>query len=284
MNLDVRRSSKLFLAVLAVAAAILAAGGCGSDNAAGPKKLVPLTLRAQGIGGATQRFAAAASLVSAVAADTDTIPVTFTRALLVVRDVRVVMAGGDLEDDDDSTGVGDDDSTDVDHHGDGDDDGEHEDAGQIRFRGPFVIDLLAGDAQSLGTQMVPAGTYHHVMGHLQALSAGDTLADHYADLVGSTVLLEGDIAGDGGGHFVYKARIDTEFMIRGTFEVAGDTPVTSFVVFDLSAFLRGRDGKFLDPRDLANDQAIRQAIRHAVKSCIDRDHDGEPDDGLADSD
>ncbi len=279
MKLDPCRPFIPFFAVLALAAALLASGGCGSDNAAGPNKRVPLTLRAQGIGGASQRFVSAASLTAAVAADTDTIPVTFTRALLVVRDVRFVMAGDDVEDDD-STEVGDDDSTDVEH-----DDGEHEDeGGQVRFRGPFVIDLLAGDAQSLGTQLVPAGVYHHVMGHLQALSPGDTLADHNPDLVGSTVLLEGDIAGDGGGHFVYKARIDTEFMIRGTFEVTGNAPVTSFVVFDLSAFLRGRDGTFLDPRNVDNDHAIQQAIKHAVKACIDHDHDGEPDDDLADGD
>jgi hypothetical protein len=284
MKLDPRRPFTAFLTVLTLAAALLVSGGCGSDNAAGPNKRVPLTLRAQGIGGASQRFVSAASLAAAMAADTDSIPVTFTRALLVVRDVRFVMAGDDVEDDDDdslevgdddSTDVGDDDSTEVEHEGEG---------GQVRFHGPFVIDLLAGDAQNLGTQMVPAGVYHHVMGHLQKLAGGGDLATQYPDLVGSTVLLEGDIAGDGGGHFVYMARIDTEFMIRGSFEVTGEAPVTSFVVFDLSAFLRGRDGAFLDPRNVDNDHAIQQAIKHAVKSCIDHDHDGEPDDGLADSD
>jgi hypothetical protein len=282
MKLDPRRPFTAFLTVLALSAALLASGGCGSDNAAGPNKRVPLTLRAQGIGGASQRFVSAASLAAAVAADTDSIPVTFTRALLVVRDVRFVMAGDDVEGDDstdvgddDSTEVGDADSTDVDDEGEG---------GQVRFHGPFVIDLLAGDAQSLGTQMVPAGVYHHVMGHLQKLAGGGDLATQYPDLVGSTVLLEGDISGDGGGHFVYMARIDTEFMIRGSFEVTGDAPVTSFVVFDLSAFLRGRNGTFLDPRNVDNDHAIQQAIKHAVKTCIDHDHDGEPDEDLAGSD
>ena len=281
MKLDPRRPFTTFFAVLVLAAALLASGGCGSDNAAGPNKRVPLTLRAQGIGNASSRLVAAPNLAAAAVADTDTM-VTYTRALLVVRDVRFVMAGDDVEDDD-STDVGDDDSTEVEHH-DGDA-GEHEgEGGQVRFQGPFVIDLLAGNAQDLGTQMVPAGVYHHVMGHLQKLAGGGDLATQYPDLVGSTVLLEGDIAGDGGGHFVYSARIDTEFMIRGSFEVTGDTPVTSFVVFDLSAFLRGRNGTFLDPRNVANDQAIQQAIKHAVKACIDHDHDGEPDDDLADGD
>jgi len=191
-----------------------------------------------------------------------------TRALLSVRDVRFVLSDSDDDGETDSTGTPDD-STDV--------DSDHEDAGQIRYRGPFVIDLLAGSAQDLGTQMVPAGIYHHVMGHLQKLVGGGDLANTYPDLVGATVLLEGDIHGDGGGHFIFESRIDTEFIIHGSFQVTGDTPVTSYLVFDLSQFLRGNGGVFLDPRNSANENAIRVAIKHAVKTGIDEDHDGEPD-------
>lgn len=255
------RAARAALLVALLGAAAL--WGCGKDNVAAPHR-VPLTLEAQTVGTATQHYAAAASLSGTLAQDT--IPVTFTRALITVRDVRFVLPDG--EDEADTLGLGDNDSTDA----------EGSDGGQVRFHGPFVIDLLAGDAQPLGTQMVPAGVYSMLMGHLQALAAGGALATQYPDLVGATVLLEGDIAGDGGGHFVYTARIDDEFIIHGSFDVTGDRPVTSFLVFDLSELLMDRDGHFLDPRTLDNDQAIRQAIRHAIKTGIDRNHDGEPDD------
>jgi len=253
--------------------------GCGSGKTAGPQR-VPLTLEARGVGGAVQRLAAA---TPAPALAQDTIPVTFTRALLVVRDIRFVLPGAGGDDGEEDTlgvdeGEGDSTGTDVEHEDDGEDG-----AGQVRFAGPFVIDLLAGSNQNLGTQMVPAGVYTKIMGHLQPLHQGDAPAGLYPDLVGSTVLLEGNIAGEGGGHFLYSSRIDTEFVIHGSFDVAGSTPVTSFVVFDLSAFLRGNDGHFLDPRVAENDQLIRQAIRNAVKVGLDGNHDGEPDDDLAGS-
>jgi hypothetical protein len=239
--------------------------GCGKDNVAAPRR-VPLTLEAQGVGSASQHFSAAAALSGALAQDT--IPVTFTRALITVRDVRFVLPDG--EDEADTLGAGEGDSTDA----------EGSEQGQVRFKGPFVIDLLAGNAQSLGTQMVPAGVYSMIMGHLQALQSGGPLATQYPDLVGATVLLEGDITGDGGGHFLYTARIDDEFIIHGQFSVQGDQPVTSFLVFDLSKLLTDRNGHFLDPRNPDNAQAIQQAIRHAIKVGVDRNRDGEPDDAM----
>jgi hypothetical protein len=265
MNLEVRRVAPVFFAVLALGVGLVVAG-CGSDNATGPK-MVPLNVKAEGAGALTSPRAFISNMAAAAVADTDTM-VTYTRALLSVRDIRFVMSDVDEGDDTDTTGTPED-STDF--------DSDHENAGQIRYRGPFVIDLLAGGAQDLGTQMVPAGNYHHVMGHLQKLVGGGDLANTYPALVGATVLLEGDIHGDGGGHFVFESRIDTEFIIHGSFQVAGDTPVTSFVVFDMSEFLRGNGGVFLDPRDPANENAIRVAIKHAVKTGIDADHDGEPD-------
>jgi hypothetical protein len=262
------RYARSFQAALLVGGlAVTGLWGCGKDNVAAPHR-VPLTLEAQGSGAPAQRFSTAAMLSAASAQDT--IPVTFTRALITVRDIRFVLPEG--EDHADTLGLGDNDSTDA----EGSDTG-----GQVRFHGPFVIDLLAGDAQSLGTQMVPAGVYSMIMGHLQALAAGGPLATQYPDLVGATILLEGDIAGDGGGHFVYSARIDDEFIIHGSFNVTGDKPVTTFLVFDLSKLLMDRNGHFLDPRNADNDQAIRQAIRHAIKMGVDRNRDGEPDDELS---
>jgi len=272
LNVDMRRPS--LRVPLLTALAIMAAGlaGCGEDKVASPKR-VPLTLEAQGVGAAAQRFVLNAASLSGATAQ-DTIPVTFTRALVVVRDVRFNLA--DDDDEADTLGLGDNDSTDADDDGD--------EGGQIRFRGPFVIDLLAGNAQSLGTQMVPVGDYTKIMGHLESLRSGGELAGQYPELVGATVLLEGDIAGEGGGHFLYVVRIDDEFIIHGDFSVQGDAPVTSFLVFDLSKLLQGRDGRFLDPRDTANDLLLRQAIRHAIKVGIDHDHDGEPDDDLESED
>ena len=233
----------------------IALSGCGG-HATSPVKPVPLTLQAASVGGATQRFTTPA--LSAPSA-TDTIPVTFTQALLVVRDVRFVFEGDDA------------DTLDVD-----DADG----GGQARFRGPYVIDLLAGAAESLDTEMVLPGDYDRVQGHLLALRAEDGPASTHSSLVGATVLLEGTIDGEGGGPFLYSARIDNEFMIRGDFVVLAETPATAFIVFDLSRFLIGREGQFLDPRVTENDFLIKQAIRHGIKVGMDDDHDGEIDDGL----
>ena len=245
MTLNHLRPARTFAGIL-VLAAFAALAGCSNDSTS-PKR-VPLSLHAQGMGAPAQNYAASrsfASLAGTAVADTDSVPVTFTRALLVVRDVRLVS--------------------------------DDPDGGQVLFTGPFVVDLLAGDAQHLGTKMVPAAPYTKVMGHIQSLSAGDDLAAQYPDLVGYTILLEGDIAGDGGGHFLYQERIDTEFVIHGNFVVEEDEPATSFLVFDLSQLLLSREGHFLDPRNPDNDQLIEQAIRHATKFGLDRDHDGDPD-------
>ena len=233
--------------------------GCG-DHATSPVKPVPLTLQAVPIGGAAQRFTTSA--LSAPSA-TDTIPVTFTQALLVVRDVHFALGDDDAGDDTDTLGV---------------DDG---DGGAARFRGPYVIDLLNNTAQSLETELVPPGAYEHVQGHLRALSADDGPASAYSSLIGATIRLEGTVGGDGGGAFVYTARIDNEFVIHGDFTVLAETPATAFLVFDLSRFLTDRDGQFLDPRVAENDFLIKQAIRHAIKIGMDDDHDGEMDDDLA---
>jgi hypothetical protein len=165
--------------------------------------------------------------------------------------------------------------------GTGETDGAREgddDNGQVRFKGPFVIDLLSGHAERLDMQMVMPGDYRRVQGHLRALREGDEDATEHAELVGSTVLLEGTIGGEGGGDFSYLARIDNEFQIRGAFTVDEETPATAFVTFDLARWLADRDGHFLDPRDDANDQAIKSAIRHSIKVGMDVDHDGEMDD------
>lgn len=270
-------SRRLFGGAAAVCVLALSLAGCG-DKATGPVSSVPLTLVAQGVGGNTARYLApAGSPLTASSAATDTIPVTFTKALLVVRDVRLVFPGAfdDSDGETDSTGA-----TDSLGVSDGDDDAK----GQVRFRGPFVIDLLSGHAARLDTMMVQPGDYARVKGHLQMLRSGDADAADFPGLVGSTVWLEGTIDGEGGGPFSFLARIDNEFQIRGLFRVAAETPATAFVAFDLSKWLSDANGHFLDPRDSGNEQAIKSAIRHSIKVGMDDDRDGSMDDDMHEED
>ena len=257
---------------------VLVLSGCGSDNVSGPKQ-VPLTVKAMGPGAraSSARPAAGLSFHSAYSAAAESIPVTFTKALLVVRDVRFHF--GDGENDTLDTDDGDLDSTGTqeDSTGESEGDDDRDEGGMIIFRGPFVIDLLSQSAESLGTQLVPPGDYDRVQGHLRALRASDWNAGSFPFLIGATVYLEGLVEGDGGGPFTYKTRIDDEFMIRGRFTVASGSPATAFITFDLSQWLT-KDGAFLDPRDPDNASWIEWAIRHAIKVRMDGDHDGGPDD------
>jgi len=61
--------------------------------------------------------------------------------------------------------------------------------------------------------------------------------------------------------------------------VEADAPATSFLTFDVSRWLTGGNGQFLDPRVEESHKWIEQAIRHSIKFGIDEDHDGEIDDG-----
>jgi hypothetical protein len=269
--------SWMSLSAMAGALFLLALAGCGSDNVSGPKQ-VPLTVKAMGTGAASSaRLASGLTIHSAYSAAAESIPVTFTKALLVVRDVRFHF--GDGENDTLDTGDGDLDSTGTqeDSTGESEGDDDRDEGGMVIFRGPFVIDLLSQSAESLGTQLVPPGDYDRVQGHLRALQASDWNAGGYPFLVGATVYLEGLVQGDGGGPFTYKTRIDDEFMIRGRFTVAPGSPATAFISFDVSKWLV-KDGAFLDPRVPDNAKWIEWAIRHAIKVDMDEDHDGHPDD------
>ncbi len=270
---ELRPTVRIFGLLLstAVLAALLTMMGCGKQISA-PAKMVPLTLKSQATGAATVRALQASSLLSA---QSDTIPVevTFTRALLVVRDVRFQTSFEDSE------GEGSDDLAETDSLGEAENDSTNSEGDGIVFRGPFVIDLLSHHADVLDTKLVPPGIYVQVQGHLQALHAGDAAATpDLSFLIGSTVYLEGTISGDGGGPFTYQARIDNEFIIHSALSVDADTPATAFLVFDLDKMLVDREGRLLDPRDPLNDHAIRSAIRHAIKIGEDRNHDGEADD------
>lgn len=269
----VRRSRWLPIAgipLLAIAA------GCGHKQLTAPSNDVPLTLRAVAAGPVAG--AAARSTVSG-----DTIPVTYATVLLVVREVRFRLAESEADDSLDTDGDDDDKGTlgfasAAGDSGDGDDDhGDAQDGG-VLFRGPFVVDLLAQSSDSLDTQMVPPGTYRSTKGHVRPLRADDWNASAFPALVNSTVYLQGTVDGEGGGEFTYLASFRHTFKIKGEFTVAANTPATAFLTFDISNWLRGRDGAFLDPRDPANDRAIRQAIKRSIRAGMDDDHDGRSDD------
>ena len=273
------------LALGAAALLLLALAGCSSGpTAPAGQKLVPLTLVTQGAAPAAVRMAAPVAGTSLMPADETPVEVTYTKALLVVRDVRFILSDGGYQDTTDTGGDGDSTNAGFGMMGmmdDGDSIPDHDSDGVVNFRGPFVLDLLDSTAQALDTLMVPPADYHHVQGHLRALRASDDVAmPDLAAMVGSTVWLEGTIAGDGGGPFSFLARVDTEFQIRGRFTVEAETPATGFITFDVSKWLMGRDGRFLDPRVDTNANAIMVAIKHSVKVGMDDDHDGEMDDGL----
>jgi hypothetical protein len=267
---------------LALAALALTAPGCGQRSATGPVKLVPVTLKAEG-SGVNSVSALKAANAALDAADTAPVEVAFTRALLVVRDVRF-MTVPRHESENDSTDADDDADLDFDSVSSDSDLEDAEDEGggpKIRFRGPFVVDLLTHHSTDLDTKLVPPGMYRRVHGHLRPLLESDPQATaDLSFLIGSTVLLEGTISGEGGGPFTYKTRMNGSFQIRGEFTVEANTPATAFITFDLSRWLVDREGHFLDPRDPDNDHAIRSAIRHSIKVGMDDDHDGQMDDAM----
>src|SRR5207247_10292200 len=114
--------------------------------------------------------------------------------------------------------------------------------------------------------------HQRIQRHLPDRPEGDAAATpNLAVLIGSTGDLEGTSAGNGGGPFTFKTRLDDEFQIRGAFTVQTGTPATAFLVFDLSHWLVDREGRFLDPRNPDNPQAIESAIRHATNFGADND-------------
>src|SRR5262249_47398475 len=126
----------------------------------------------------------------------ESVPVTYTKVLLVVRDVRFRLAESEGRDSGDDGEDGDDGRSNVlepasfgGHGDDGDDeDDDHEDGdheGSVIFRGPFVVDLLSHTADSLDTQMVPPGDYRSTKGHIAPLQANDWNASDFSFLVGS---------------------------------------------------------------------------------------------------
>ena len=147
-------------------------------------------------------------------------------------------------------------------------------------RGPFVVDLLTHTADSLDTQLVQPGDYRSVKGHIAPLKTDDWNANDFTFLVGSTVFIQGTVTGDGGGAFTYQATIRHPFKIKGNFTVETATPATAFLVFDTTQWLCSSHGTFLDPRDPANDFAIRRAIIRSLKIGMDDNHDGRCNDRM----
>jgi len=285
VNLRGRPPKSLFLACAALCL-IFAAGCGGNKKMSGPTSNVPLTLRAGGAVAVRTATSIASAGTLTMGGGCDSVPVTYTKILLVVRNVQFNLAESDSGDDSTGEEHGDDhiialprgngvldedggEGGDDEHHGD------HPEA--VTFTGPFVVDLLTQTADSLDTQLVPPGDYRSTTGRIGPLQAGDWNAPQFEFLVGSTVYLQGTVNGEGGGEFTYKATIEHKFKIKGNFTVATGTPATAFLVFDTSQWLCSH-GMFLDPRDPANDAAIQQAIIRSIRVGMDDNHDGKCDD------
>lgn len=288
------------------AACLILAGGCSTDNAgkmAGPGNgTVPMTLKAMGLGTASGRQPAtmARTLGASFATSSDdTLPVTFTKALIVVHDVRFRLISAAETDttgggtDSTGAGEGDADARDqayamaVEGHGMGHGDGGHGDGDHGRgddslivFTGPFVVDLLTQTSDSLDTQMVEPGDYRNIVGHIRPLLATDWNASSFEYLIGGTVYLQGTVDGPGGDTFTYRTKFYHVFRIPGKFTVDASTPATAFLTFDISSWLRGPGGRFLDPRDGENGLPIRNAIIRSLRMGMDRNHNGHCDDDM----
>lgn len=81
---------------------------------------------------------------------------------------------------------------------------------EIKYRGPYVIDLLSSIPASLGSAEVPAGVYRRITMKLEkdaVLPAGSP-----AELMGKSIFLQGTVAGF---QFSYTSQDGTEFKISG---------------------------------------------------------------------
>lgn len=81
---------------------------------------------------------------------------------------------------------------------------------EIKFRGPYVVDLLSTIPASFGAAEVPAGIYRRIKMKLEKdaiLPAGSP-----TELMGNSIFLQGTVAGKS---FKYTSQDGTEFKISG---------------------------------------------------------------------
>lgn len=81
---------------------------------------------------------------------------------------------------------------------------------EIKFRGPYVVDLLSTIPASFGAAEVPAGVYRRIKMKLEkdaVLPAGSP-----TELMGNSIYLQGTVAGKS---FKYTSQDGTEFKISG---------------------------------------------------------------------
>ena len=81
---------------------------------------------------------------------------------------------------------------------------------QIKFRGPYFVDLLSSTPASFGAAEVPAGVYRRIKMKLEKDSALPAGAP--AQLAGGSIYFEGTVSGL---QFSYTAADGTEFKIAG---------------------------------------------------------------------
>ncbi len=83
---------------------------------------------------------------------------------------------------------------------------------EVKFRGPYFVDLLSTTPASFGAAEVPAGVYRRVKMKLEKDSSIPAGLGAPAQLSGNSIYLEGNVSGQ---PFSYSAPDGTEFKIAG---------------------------------------------------------------------
>ena len=81
---------------------------------------------------------------------------------------------------------------------------------EIKFRGPYFVDLLSSIPASFGATSMPAGVYRRIKMKLEKVSALPAGAPN--ELMGKSIFLQGTV---GGVQFSYTSEDGTEFKISG---------------------------------------------------------------------
>jgi len=225
--------------------------------------VLALTLAACG-GGASVSLSARSGSAASTAAQPGTISqaLTLTNGIVIVRvrivigDLKLERAGGDLANDAD--------------------DQEFE-------TGPFLIDLssdadLSGSVKTVVSADVPDGTYSEVKFKIHKPDASEPGVSANAGLsamaqLGASIVVDGTIDG---ASFTFTSALEVEQEFEGTFTLSsGDRNVTLNV--DPQTWFGGTGAARLDPRLDASRSQIESNIKLSMKVYEDDDRDGHED-------
>lgn len=200
-----------------------------------------------------------------------------THAIIVLKDVKFLLAP-------DSVHMRD--STECQRDDDAEDRGEGKGDPALHFKGPFIVVLHDSTPVQIALDTLAAGLYSGIKFNIHKLRSRDVNRNpSFPDsLLGYSVAVAGFAKYSAGGWapFVFKADINEDFKAKGDFVVAAGQTLTPYVLkFDLVSWFRSASGRLLDPNDLEDRRGIRHAIKASLKGRMaggrDRDNDGHPD-------